>query len=1163
MANLETLELTITSNAQVAKKGIDDLVQSLSALPSVVRNSVRELEKLNGQLSKLKKYTGFNLSGSKFKILSGVGGTSSSGGKPVTGGTPGLPPGGGWKPIPASQVPQDVKDSILGGTSIERLKKGFNDLTKGASTFFSKVKRIATTMLIRSAIRGVIASLKEGQQNLYEWSKLNNGEFAKSLDTIKSKASQLKNSIGASISPLIQAAIPLLQTLANAAINAFNWLNQLLSMLSGKSYWTKATEGADDFTDSAKKASGAAKDWLASFDELNVMSQAGGGGGTASTASEYADMFENVYTFDSTVRDVVGFLKENMESIKAMAVATGVAILGWKISQAFSSVLPALSKIAGLIGVGAVIGITLQANWMLTNKYLETGKEGWLIASALTTAIGATGAGILAQKIFGGQAGVWVASITLAFSAITDIVANVKNTDVSAFDKKSILTNIKAALSMGAAAGVLLYTVGGLAMPYVLAAAGGVALVTFGVATALKLITQKNNIGWGDIKLTESQIKEYVNDVMFTTPVDVLINKFNVMLTDRENLETSIKDKLKEIQINLDVLKLGIDKTETLNNIATIIGGDENGNGGLIKDITDMCDMNISLLKLNFSQITAYDGEGNPISSDTLLAGVEGWNKVKSEMEANGKELTELLVSGAKGELTPEMEAYTQELLTKVMNMSQQIANAQEFGKMTADFKTKLLSAFEQGSFEGIIAAFKDYSSGYEEQIRKSLQEEIASWYALSELETDPVLKAKYKGIADDLSAGFEDTVQKELAEKTAPGQQMIQDWILGKHEKGSASVTWNKEYIKDMINMAGLEGAVDEVLRWNDFTQQEIDLTKLVGFSWDMLTDDLKKQFIANIKIDSKTIEELKAVGVPAKDIVEIADWKSFTNQEKLDFLDALKKSFGSKEAIKAAKDAGINVGDVVKEGMSSKDANIKQQAESWNKIIDNQLKDPHKITVKEDTEATKKVAKSVKKTIEDSSPTISPKVSVPDSETKAAKTAIEKVSPTITTKTQFATNTLSDMKKTIESINPIITANVKAGDLTAFGNAIKDAVVDALKKVKITVNTDGTLKIETKAEGGLVRSGDLFIANENGTSEMIGRFGGNAAVANQEQMVEAMARGVQYAQAEQNSLLREQNTLLRGILAKEGSVNISPSSAFGRVIRKSAAMYGATVGG
>ena len=104
--------------------------------------------------------------------------------------------------------------------------------------------------------------------------------------------------------------------------------------------------------------------------------------------------------------------------------------------------------------------------------------------------------------------------------------------------------------------------------------------------------------------------------------------------------------------------------------------------------------------------------------------------------------------------------------------------------------------------------------------------------------------------------------------------------------------------------------------------------------------------------------------------------------------------------------------------------------------------------------------------------------------------------------------------------------------------------------------------MQIHFAAEGGIINSGDVFVANENGKSEMIGRFGNQTGVANQEQMVEAMARGVEYANSEQNALLRRQNELLTAILRKDASVRIGASSMLGRTVRQSLDMYEAAAG-
>lgn len=57
---------------------------------------------------------------------------------------------------------------------------------------------------------------------------------------------------------------------------------------------------------------------------------------------------------------------------------------------------------------------------------------------------------------------------------------------------------------------------------------------------------------------------------------------------------------------------------------------------------------------------------------------------------------------------------------------------------------------------------------------------------------------------------------------------------------------------------------------------------------------------------------------------------------------------------------------------------------------------------------------------------------------------------------------------------------------------------------------------KINAYATGGMPSSGEIFIANENGNSELIGRIGNRAAVSNQEQISDSIKAGVLEAMSE-----------------------------------------------
>lgn len=1014
-------------------------------------------------------------------------------------------------------------------TVFQQLKKGvgnsFKDLTKGAAQFFGRIKKIATTMLIRSAIRGLIKSVKEGINNLYEWSKLNNGEFAKSLDTIHAKTAQLKNSIGASIAPVIQAALPAINALANAAITAFNYVNQLIALLTGQSYWTKAAEGANEYAEAASGAGSAAKEWLASFDELNVMNSSGGGGGGGGAAGQFDDMFENVTKFDESIREIADFLKNNFETIKTIAIEIGAAILAWKLGNAFAETLPTLSKIMGFAATGLTIAITLEANWILTNQYLDTGKEGWLLASMLTTAVGSTAAWAIAKKLIGGQAGLYAAGITLAFTAVTDIIANVQHTDVSAFSKESVLTNLKAALSAGAAAGILLKATGAaaaLGTAGTLFAAGGVALAVFAVATLLKLATAgATNYEWGSIELSDEEIEAWTKKNMFDITAYATITKIEATLAEKDQLTVDLNNDIAEIDSNLNVLRLGVDEEGTYARMKEVIAG-VNGNSGLVAKMQELMDMNIDLLKLNVANITMYDGNGNEIDSDVLLSAIPAWQDIKNEMEANGKELTELLFRGAEGNLNDEEKKYTQKLLEKVIGISQKIANSQAFASSYTDFQTAALSAMSKNSIVGITEAFKTFSAQNENTIRESLKQQISSYYTLSELKDDPEMKAKWKKMADDLVAGFDKTLAEDLAKTNSPAVTAVKDWITGKHGN-TATVTWDKEYLKDFLNVNTLSDTIEEILLESGFQKQEIDLMNLVGISgWDYLADEMKERLI-----------------------------------------DALFELNGSNSGVvSAAAGVGAAMGGAIIGGMKDSESGVTAEAEKINNIVADKVEVKHPVWVSQTSDKIKAVGNKITEWL---TGTIDKKNHTVPVSTKKAN--VDKIGTDLTSqigKKRYANVALSDSAKTqlntaLQKAAGTTNVNVKANVTLNNANKLTQSVQNAIEKVRLKF-ANVTVPF---ASGGFPETGQLFLAREAG-AEMVGSIGNRTAVANNDQIVKGISSGVASANEEQNELLRKQNQILMGILQKTGSSGMpGASAAMGRVIQQSLEMYSAVTGG
>ena len=111
------------------------------------------------------------------------------------------------------------------------------------------------------------------------------------------------------------------------------------------------------------------------------------------------------------------------------------------------------------------------------------------------------------------------------------------------------------------------------------------------------------------------------------------------------------------------------------------------------------------------------------------------------------------------------------------------------------------------------------------------------------------------------------------------------------------------------------------------------------------------------------------------------------------------------------------------------------------------------------------------------------------------------------------------SPVRGIIELINKMI-----SGVITGMNSVIK-----ALNKIKIpkwvpgiggkgiNISTISNIpQIPAFAQGGYPETGQLFLARENGINEMIGRIGSRSAVANNDQIVEAVSSGVAGAVAD-----------------------------------------------
>ena len=169
---------------------------------------------------------------------------------------------------------------------------------------------------------------------------------------------------------------------------------------------------------------------------------------------------------------------------------------------------------------------------------------------------------------------------------------------------------------------------------------------------------------------------------------------------------------------------------------------------------------------------------------------------------------------------------------------------------------------------------------------------------------------------------------------------------------------------------------------------------------------------------------------------------------------------------------------------------------------------------------------------------------------------------SPLTTAKPTLPAGFGTDAIAAINSIYNKMKSQVADPIMITVGLQVEQAAVNAMMTGIGNIGKIILSKDKFYASGAYdIPAGDIFVANEAGP-EYVGRMNGKTTVANQDQIIAGITQGVAEGQADQNALLREQNALLRQILAKDSSVRLGASAQLGKVTRQSLDMYSAMAG-
>lgn len=284
--------------------------------------------------------------------------------------------------------------------------------------------------------------LKEGRENLYQYSKAFSGTFANSLDRITSSFLYLKNSVGAAFAPLINVAASAIEFVTDKVVGLFNLANQLIAKLTGAATWTRAVKVQQEYAESTQAAADAVQNLLVGFDELNILG-AQSAGASALNTPDYSSMFEEVPIED--INPVVGKIADKIQEIWdklkefrswlnntfdldltdiQVAVGTiGLAFLSWKVSTSFlKSLFDVQSKLdAFKVGTELTISIIGFVVEYEAIKNIASGNAE--LQDYILAALGA-GLGITGLTLALGPAGFIVGvGVTLAIAAKAELDA--------------------------------------------------------------------------------------------------------------------------------------------------------------------------------------------------------------------------------------------------------------------------------------------------------------------------------------------------------------------------------------------------------------------------------------------------------------------------------------------------------------------------------------------------------------------------------------------------------------------------------------------------------------------------------------------------------------------------------------------------------------------
>lgn len=952
---------------------------------------------------------------------------------------------------------------------------------------------------------------------------------ANAMRILNQQITQLSRALGNLLIPFLQQVIPWVQAFVEVLTEAIQRLAELVGFelptidYSGLGNLTSGAAEAEDALSGAADAAKKLKSYTIGIDELNIISPDQGAGGAGGTASAVGGLDFDLpeYDFLGDLEKNVGDIKKWMEPILEMVLDIGSAILGWKITTSFIRKLKDVIDYfkvgkkeldgwgkAARIATGLVISIT-GIKWSYEAGYnmganqadfldyvkgvlgpIASGAGGALIGSAIAPGIG-SGAGFAIGFTVG-----------VVFELIGYIQGKEAATAIDTF-VTSITSGQVPIESFTSAAAAAFQEL------------GQYGSVIAGLGDQLE--AQNANVDNARVKIetymaswqaTGTVSKQEISGIL--EQLDLLVNTSGEKLpVAAEVLRTSLVQAMKDATA---------ESRETYNGLLNIIYLlESNGNSTIAAWRSELNEAKMELASL----------DENSASYESTAAAL---------MEKIGDLTLKIAgIGSSSSTVTDDLE----NLNTAVHGID--FSSLQNGSDIAVDSLNQLTEVASQ--------AYQDLADSYNAQMT-SLDELFAYVDASS-----PEWKAIYQ---EALALGLDPSTAMEDVDT-------VKEWMRGYYEE---------IYQEQLADIDALFEDTYGVLTENmydaiDQAAREIAGEKLDPEYWESILFPEGYDQLMNKEAAAAEIQ--KNIDAAYNEAVQQAAKALAADETTRPLFEALESSLSSVNSKRALAGFGEGWSEDIIGGFSSGLTNdvaaavASQGFDSLALMIDELGRDaigahsPADLTIPHGEYLTMGIAEGLTDELSMASLTAAEEslktsfISYFDEMFLIGQDDSVMGGKALELLTDFSDGIVENTPLVVSSMSTLLNALIEK--MEEFTNTCRDAMNGLLKDfaasmASVKVNSLGGVSYKSVSRvtipriavdqyegGGFPSYGEMFIARESGP-ELVGKIGNRTAVANNEQIVAGISAGVEEANQSQNVLLREQNELLRAILAKDDGV-------------------------